>query len=86
MENLKDENLIARHCGLDGKEYRLVICGHFHHHRIIEQGIDKFFVIFGSLKGADDYGHKAKKVSSTSQGVVIIDGDGEIDVRRIKLT
>lgn len=86
LDNANDPNLIAKHISLDNKNYSLIIMGHYHHHRIIEQGIEKFIVMFGSLKGADDYGQNKRKVSSVSQGVIIISEDGEIDIRRVKLT
>lgn len=85
LDNVKDENLIAKHCSLDKKDYSLLVMGHCHHHRIIEQGVEKFVVMFGSLKGADGYGKKVRKTSSPSQGIIIIDENGEIDIRRIGL-
>lgn len=86
LDNVNDPNLIAKHTSLDNKKYSLIIMGHYHHHRIIEQGIEKFVVMFGSMKGADGYGQKKRKVSSPSQGIVFIDEDGAIEVKRIKLT
>lgn len=85
LDSMNDNNLIAKHSSLDGVDYSLIIMGHYHHHRIIECGLEKFIVVFGSLKGADSYGAKNRKINSSSQGIVIIHEDGEIEIKRIKL-
>jgi hypothetical protein len=59
--------------------------GHFHHFREIEVGMDKRIIMFGSLKGADEYSEKIRRLSVASQGMIIVDADGEIDVKRVKL-
>jgi hypothetical protein len=86
LDGINDRNLIATHSSLDGVDYSLILMGHYHHHWIKEQGIDKCVVGFGSLKGADGHGEKTRRVSSPSQGVVIFDEDGNYEVKRIKLS
>lgn len=85
LDSMNDSNLIAKHSSLDGIDYSLIIMGHYHHHRIIELGLEKFIVVFGSLKGADNFGMKIRKINSASQGIVIIHEDKEIEIKRIKL-
>jgi len=85
LDSVKDENVLSKHCSLDGIDYDMLVMGHYHHFREVEVGFDKRIVTFGSLKGADDYGMKIRKVSSASQGIIIVDDKGDIDVKRIKL-
>lgn len=85
LDSMKDENLIAKHSAIDGVSYDVVCMGHFHHFRDIEVGLDKRIVAFGTLKGADDYAVKIRKLSTPSQGIIIVDENGEIDVKRIAL-
>lgn len=86
LDNIKNENILAKHSDMDGIDYNLIVMGHFHHHRIIELGIEKFAVMFGTLKGADMYSQKVRKLSNPSQGVIIIDENGEIEIKRMKLS
>ena len=86
LDNVNDPNLIAKHCALDGVNYSLIVMGHCHHYRIIEQGVGKMAIMFGSLKGADNYGQNKRKVASPSQGIIIIREDGEIEPKMIKLS
>lgn len=86
LDSIKDETLVAKHTSLDNIPYDMVVMGHYHHFREIEVGYDKRIVAFGSLKGADEYSHKLRRLSVASQGIIIVDGDGEIDVKRIKLS
>lgn len=85
LDNHRDKNIISKHSSLDGVDYSLIVMGHYHHHEIIEVGIEKSVVVFGSLKGADSYGVKNRMVSSVSQGIIKIDEDGEIEIKRIKI-
>lgn len=85
LDSLKDDGLVARHSSMDGIDYDMVVMGHFHHFREMEIGFDKRIVSFGSLKGADDYGEKIRKVSMASQGIIIVDENGNIDVKRIQV-
>lgn len=87
LDSLRDENLVAKHSSLDGTDYDMVVMGHYHHFREVEVGFDKRVVSFGSLKGADDYSeNKLRRLSVASQGIIIVDEYGEIDVKRIKLS
>jgi hypothetical protein len=86
LDSLKDDGLVARHSSIDGIDYDMVVMGHYHHFRDMEVGFDKRVAVFGSLKGADEYGERIRKISIASQGLIIVDADGEIDVRRVKLS
>jgi hypothetical protein len=57
--------------------------GHYHHHWLKEQGIDKTVVGFGSLKGADGYGQKIRKISDASQGFILVDEDGDMRLDKL---
>lgn len=85
LDSLRDDGLVAKHASLDGIDYDMVVMGHFHHFREMEIGYDKRIVTFGSLKGADDYGERIRKVSMASQGIIVVDEDGRIEVKRIQL-
>lgn len=85
LDNITDANLVAKHSSLDGINYTMVVMGHYHHHRIIETGFKKFIVGFGSLKGADSFGKKVRKISSVSQGIILIDEDGKFEIKRVEL-
>ena len=86
LDSCKDEELIAKHSKNDNIIYDAIIMGHFHHFRCIEVGYDKMMAIFGSLKGADNYGDRIRKINMASQGVILIDEDGTLDIKQIKLT
>lgn len=86
LDSLNDMNLVAKHSSIDGKDYNIVVMGHYHHHFIKEQGVEKCVVGFGTLKGSDSYGQKIRRLSSPSQGIIIVDEDGNYDIKRIKLT
>lgn len=85
LDNINDQNTIAKHCSLDGVDYSLILMGHYHHHSIKEVGINKAVVGFGSLKGADGYSEKNRRISSPSQGFVLIDENGNYEIRSVKL-
>lgn len=85
LDSYKDENLVSKHSTLDNVPYDAVVMGHFHHFREMEVGIDKRIIMFGSLKGADEYSEKIRRLSVASQGMIIVSKDGEIDVKRVKL-
>lgn len=85
LDSLKDDGLVAKHASLDSIDYDMVVMGHYHHFREMEVGFDKRVVVFGSLKGADDYGERIRRISVASQGIIIVDENGDIDVKRIKL-
>jgi hypothetical protein len=85
LDPINDKNLLAKHSDLDNKNYSILVMGHYHHHWIKENGIEKFIVGFGSMKGADAHGVNNKLVSSPSQGIILIGADGEIEIKRVKV-
>lgn len=86
LDGINDQNLVAKHSSMDGVVYNLVVMGHYHHHWIKEQGINQAVVGFGTLKGSDGYSEKVRKLSRPSQGIIIIDENGEFEVKQIKLS
>lgn len=85
LESINDKDILAKYSAMDNIVYTLVIMGHFHHHWSKDIGIDKTIAGFGSLKGADNHGKNAKMLSAVSQGLVIVDEDGDYDVRKVRL-
>lgn len=57
--------------------------GHIHHFDVTEVGQNQFEVHFGSLMGNNNYGKKSKYSSNASQGLVLLDEYGSLDIRRI---
>lgn len=68
-----------------GVDLDLVIAGHFHKFNVQEVGEGKYTAIFGSFKGIDDYSIRIGKTSERSQGIVLVDEDGEFEIRQVKL-
>jgi predicted MPP superfamily phosphohydrolase len=85
LDNINDQNLIAKHSAMDGINYNLIIMGHYHHFWLKEQGLNKTVVGFGTLKGSDGYSVKVRKLSSPSQGFIIVDEHGNYDIFSVKL-
>lgn len=85
LDSINDMNLIAKHSSLDNTNYSIIVMGHYHHHYVREQGLDKTVVVFGSLKGADEYGAKTRRVSNASQGFIVVDEFGNYEIRSVKL-
>lgn len=85
LDNIKNENLLAKHSSMDGIDYDYLVMGHYHHHRVIEVGLNKSIVVCGSLKGVDDYAIKNRVISSPSQTMFIVREDGKVDVRKVVL-
>lgn len=82
---MKKASVLAEQSMLYGKEIDCLIGGHIHHFTMKEVGNDKHVITFGSLKGTDEYALKTIGVnSSRSQGIVLIDEDGEYEIRKIK--
>lgn len=77
--------ILSSHSALDGEVYNLVIMGHVHHFEVTEVGQNQFEVYSGSLMGQNNYAVKSKFSSTPSQSVVLIDKNGEIDIRRVGL-
>lgn len=85
LDGINDKDLIAKHSALDGIEYHLIIMGHYHHHWLKEQGVNKTVVGFGTLKGSDGYSKKIRRIVHPSQGIVIIDENGNYEIKSFKL-
>ena len=85
LDGINDRNLIAKHSYLDSTDYTLLVMGHFHHHHVKEEGLYGSVVGFGSLKGADGHGEKNRRISSPSQGYIIVDEFGNYEIRSVKL-
>jgi UDP-2,3-diacylglucosamine pyrophosphatase LpxH len=71
LDSYKVETLVNPHSAMDNVAYDAVVMGHFHHFREIEVGIDKRIIMFGSLKGADEYSEKIRRLSVASQGMIM---------------
>lgn len=80
-----DSGKIADHSFYDKVHYDVIAYGHFHHFLCHEVGVDTLEVRVGSTKGSDDYSETLMVGSAPSQVVIVIDSDGEIDVKRIRL-
>ncbi|MBS4462246.1 metallophosphoesterase family protein [Aerococcaceae bacterium zg-B36] len=79
------DSVLAEQSLMLNKKLDLIIAGHYHRHNVREVADDKYVAIFGSIKGIDDYSIRIGKTSCRSQGVVIFDSKGEMDIRQIKL-
>jgi predicted phosphodiesterase len=84
-DNEKGNRILASHSALDGVVYNLVAMGHLHHFSVTEVGLNQFEAYFGSLMGMNNYGKKGKFGSTASQGVIIVDEYGEMDIKRVGL-
>lgn len=86
MTSIKKPNVLAEQSALYNLEFDALISGHVHHFNMRESGEDKYVVSFGSIKGSDEYTLKTLNTSSSrSQGVIIVDEDGEFEIKKIKL-
>ena len=79
------DSTLSEMSSLLNTEIDVILAGHFHKYLVREVGNNKYMAIFGSMKGIDDYSIKIGKGSSRSQGILIIDTDGNFDLRQIKL-
>lgn len=84
-DNEKNSNKISSHSDMDNTIYNILVMGHLHHHSVKEVGQNKYEVYVGSLQGTNNYARKGKFLSNASQGVILIDEQGEIDIKRIDL-
>ena len=83
---IKKASVLAEQSALYGIQFDALLAGHIHHFTMREVGFDKYVATFGSIKGSDEYSLKTIGAnSSRSQGIVIIDEDGDFDIRKIKL-
>lgn len=85
LDSFKNELLVQKHSSIDKVDYDAIVMGHYHHYRNIESETEKRIIMFGSLKGADEYGEKIRKLSNASQGIIIVDGNGNYRAERIGL-
>lgn len=86
LDNKDDKNLISKHSDLKGISYDIVLMGHYHTREVKELGDNKFIVLSGSTKGADNFVvNKLRKISSPSQTYLIIHEYGEIEVKWVTL-
>lgn len=84
--SVKKNSVLAEQSILYGIQFDAVIAGHVHHFNVSEVGEDKYTATFGSVKGSDEYTLKTLNTSaSRSQGVILIDSDGEFEIKKVKL-
>ncbi|TVX86064.1 metallophosphoesterase family protein [Paenibacillus agilis] len=84
-DNEKGNKKLASHADIDNTNYNVLAMGHLHHHSVKEVGQNKYEVYVGSLQGANNYAMKGKFLSNASQGIIIVNEIGEIDIKRIDL-
>ncbi|OME53993.1 hypothetical protein BSK59_15545 [Paenibacillus odorifer] len=84
-DNEKGNKKLASHADIDDTSYNVLAMGHLHHHSVKEVGQNKFEVYVGSLQGANNYALKGKFLSNASQGIIVVNADGEIDIKRVDL-
>lgn len=84
-DNESGTKKLASHGDMDNANYNVLAMGHLHHHSVKEVGQNKYEVYVGSLQGANNYAMKGKFLSDASQGVIIVNEYGEIDIKRIDL-
>ncbi|ALA47833.1 metallophosphoesterase family protein [Brevibacillus laterosporus] len=84
-DNEKQNSKLSSHSDMDNKNYNVLAMGHLHHHSVKEVGQNKYEVYFGSLQGVNNYAKKGKFLSNASQGFLIVDEYGDIDIRRVDL-
>lgn len=86
MTPMKKKSILAELSKMYGIDFDAVIGGHIHHFTMTEVGRNQYVVTFGSLKGNDEYTIKTLGVkSSRSQGIVLVDEDGEFEIRKVNL-
>lgn len=84
-DNEKGNKKLAIHSDIDDTNYNVLAMGHLHHFSVKEVGQDKYEVYVGSLMGANNYGVKGKFLSNASQGLIVVNSFGEIDIKRVDL-
>lgn len=78
-------NILALHQQMDDEGYSAIVMGHLHHYHVKEVGRNKYLAWFGSLKANDNHAKKGKYSSDPSQGVIIVDENGMLNLMRIGL-
>jgi len=85
LEKKADTRKIHDHSSRDRTVYDAIVYGHFHHHMVLEVGIDRFEIRCGSIKGSDDYSEKLGLGSAPSQLGIVVTNGGEILPERIRV-
>lgn len=85
LEKKADTRKIHDHSSRDRTVYDAIVYGHFHHHMVLEVGVDRLEIRCGSIKGSDDYSEKLGLGSAPSQLGIIVTKDGEILPQRIRV-
>jgi hypothetical protein len=85
LEKKADTGKLADHSSNDKIIYDAIVYGHFHHFMVLEVGVDRLEVRVGSTKGSDDYSEKLGVGSAPSQAIILVDEDGEMEVKRLRL-
>lgn len=86
MTPMRKPSVLAEQSSLYGIDFDVIAGGHFHHHNITEVGFDKYIALFGSIKGSDEYTLKTLNTSARrSQGVILVDENGEFEIKQVKL-
>lgn len=84
-DSKQDKLKIAKYSQILKTPIHAIVVGHYHHYCVEEVGFDEMEIYFGSLKGVDDYSLQIKKLSPSSQGIVIVRENGEIVPMKICL-
>lgn len=84
-DNEKGNKKLSSHSDIDNTSYNVLAIAHYHHHSVKEVGQNKYEVHVGSLQGVNNYAMKGKFLSNASQGVIIVDKHGDIEIKRIDL-
>lgn len=83
---IKKQGVLAELSELYETPFDAILAGHIHHFTMREVGMNKYVVTFGSFKGSDEYSLKTiGSKSSRSQGAIIIDEDGEFEIKKINI-
>ena len=83
---LRKDSILAEQSALFNIHFDAIVGGHIHHFTMREVAEDRFVATFGSIKGTDDFSLKTIGTSaSRSQGIILIDEDGEFEIRKVKL-
>jgi predicted phosphodiesterase len=86
LEKKADTGKLADHSSNDKIIYDAIVYGHFHHFMVLEVGVDRLEVRVGSTKGSDDYSEKLGVGSAPSQAVILVDENGEMEVKRLRIS
>lgn len=86
ITSLKQDSVLAQQSALFDINFDAIIGGHIHHFTTREVSEDRYITTFGSIKGTDDFSLKIIHSSaSRSQGIILIDDNGEFEIKQVKL-